>query len=917
VLRDVFLFAVLGLGVGALYSLEALGVVLTYRASGILNFAQGAMGMTGAMFFYDLWQTHEWPWPLAFAVAVSIGAALGALTHLLVMRPLRHVSGVTRLIATLGVMIGLQYGMAWQYGVSLQLVPSFLPTDAVRPVADIPLGVDRLILIGVAAGLAVVLGLVYKYTRYGLRTTAVSENEPALAALGKSPDLLAAANWALGGALAVVVAILIAPIVGLDVTALTLIVLPAIAAATIGGYSSFPLTFAAGLAIGLIQSEVIRFVPVGGLSAAAPFLAIIGVLVIRGRPLPLRSEPAARMPTLGSMRIRPVKVLQGVVLVGLGIAFLPPAWIDALTTSLLFAIIVLSFVVLTGFCGQLSLAQLVLGGVGGWVATRLVAFHGVSFEWAFLVGVAASVVVGVIVGLPAVRTRGVNLAVVTLGLGAVIAGTLLTQPTLTGGVTGTVIGATRIFGIDVDSVEHPQRFAIVAAVLLGLLMLMVCNLGRSQTGRRMLAVRSNERAAAALGIDVPRTKLLAFAIASGIAGAGGILLAYRLPHVDFLQFSVLGSVFALLLAVIGGVGYVGGAAFGGVMAPQGLGWEPFVDHPEIQSLLMALSGVLLLLVLLLNPNGLAQTHSLDHLLAKLPRRDKPGHGKPAARDAVPVRAAPVERVEARSLQVRDLSVRLGGVRALENVTLEIRPGEVVGLVGPNGAGKTTLIDAVTGFVKPISGDVLLGEVSLLKQAASRRARSGVSRSFQSLELFEDMSVLDNLRVVARGTGRLSWLRDLVMPRTPQLSPAAAAALLEFGLTDDIQERLDGLPYGRRRLVAIARALASQPSVLLLDEPAAGLSAGERAELGQLLQRVAKVWGVGVLLVDHDMQVVWENCDRVYVLDFGHVIAEGTAAAVRADPAVVAAYLGEDADEVDESALAESVAAPAEKSGHES
>jgi sulfate-transporting ATPase len=234
------------------------------------------------------------------------------------------------------------------------------------------------------------------------------------------------------------------------------------------------------------------------------------------------------------------------------------------------------------------------------------------------------------------------------------------------------------------------------------------------------------------------------------------------------------------------------------------------------------------------------------------------------------------------------------VVALNGVSLEVRPGEVLGLIGPNGAGKTTLIDAVTGFVKPSQGQVALDGKPLSRLNARQRARLGIGRSFQSLELFEDMTVRDNLRAGSDRRDPWAYLSDLVWPGDPPLSSTAIAAVREFGLEDDLDRKPNELPYGRRRLVGIARAIATQPSVLMLDEPAAGLDDGETAELGDLIRRLAEQWGLAILLIEHDVGLVLRVCDRIVALDFGRQIAQGTPDEIRSDAAVVSAYLG-DAD----------------------
>jgi sulfate-transporting ATPase len=249
-----------------------------------------------------------------------------------------------------------------------------------------------------------------------------------------------------------------------------------------------------------------------------------------------------------------------------------------------------------------------------------------------------------------------------------------------------------------------------------------------------------------------------------------------------------------------------------------------------------------------------------------------------------------ERVKPLALEVRDLTVRYGAVVAVNDVSLSVEPGRILGLIGPNGAGKTTLVDAISGFVKP-EGSVLLGDGDVAGWSVTRRARAGISRSFQSLELFEDLTVFDNLRAGSDPRDGLSLVRDLVWPTTPPLTPEVVAAINEFDLQDDLERLVHDLPYGQRRLLAIARAVAMGPSVLLLDEPASGLSETETRELAHLVRRLADEWGMGVLLIEHDVNFVMTICDKIVVLDFGKKISEGSPEFVRADPVVVAAYLG--------------------------
>lgn len=247
------------------------------------------------------------------------------------------------------------------------------------------------------------------------------------------------------------------------------------------------------------------------------------------------------------------------------------------------------------------------------------------------------------------------------------------------------------------------------------------------------------------------------------------------------------------------------------------------------------------------------------------------------------------------LDVRNVSLSFGGVKAIADISFDVRKGEIRAIIGPNGAGKTTLIDAVTGFTPMRAGTISLDGEAVTKWNVAKRARHGIARSFQSLELFEDSTVLENLRVASDPESVGSYFRDLVWPKNPPLAGEVVSAIKEFGLEEDLDRQVSDLPYGKRRLLAIARAVAMRPRILLLDEPAAGLGGVETEELAHLVKRLAADWGMGILLVEHDVNFVMTVCDFIVVLDFGREISRGAPATVRNDPAVIASYLGEDTE----------------------
>ena len=416
----------------------------------------------------------------------------------------------------------------------------------------------------------------------------------------------------------------------------------------------------------------------------------------------------------------------------------------------------------------------------------------------------------------------------------------------------------------------------------------------------MIAVRTNERAAAALGISVSGVKLYAFGLSAAIAALGGILSAFRSTSITYPDFTNLSSITFVGLAVIGGIGYLFGPVAGATLATGAL-WGRVFDaiSSGTGKYIVLVGGVSVMALTLLNQNGMvkewiAQIAFIRSQLARvLPFLAAQRPTKPSRLPA----ETTIVTVPPRTLEIRDMTVRYDGTTAVEGFSATVEPGGVLGLIGPNGAGKTTLIDAVTGFKRPSGGALFLDGEDIGALSPTRRARAGIARSFQSLELFEDSTVLANLRSATDPHDFRSYFTDLVYPREPPLSGEAVSVIKEFRLDNDLDRVAEDLPYGQRRLLAIARAVVSRPSILLLDEPAAGLDTVETRELAHLVRRLADEWKIGVLLIEHDVDFVMSVCDRIVVLDFGRTIADGTPEQVRNDPAVIAAYLGVDEEAV--------------------
>jgi ABC-type branched-subunit amino acid transport system permease subunit len=634
----VLLFIVLGLGSGAAYAVLALGIVLVQRGSGTVNFAQGAIAMVAAFVFAEL-VGNGVAKPVAVVLVLLGSALLGVLWHVLVMRALRRAPVLARVVATLGLLSVLQGGALLRYGTEIRPAPSVLPTDVVR-VGGIAFGSDRLWLLGVVVLLTAALWAWYRFSVFGISTRAAAESERGASLLGFSPDLIATANWAIGCALGALAGILIVPIVGLSITTLTLLILPGLAAALLGKFTSFSVTALAAVVIGSAQSLIGNYWTQPGAADALPFVVVIIAMVVTGRTIPARGTLSLIRQPLAPRRALGLR--GGAVLVGLcvlGIVFLDDVGTSALTTSLIAVAAALSIVVITGFVGQTSLMPMTFAGLGGMLTSKIAQHWGLPFPLPIIVAGLCMIPIGALLGLPALRVRGLNLAVVTVGAAVALTAVLFNNTNLTGGVSGDLVPSPSLFGFSLDATLYPGRFAVVSLVVAVLLVWAVRNLRRSPAGLRMLAVRSNERAAAVAGVDVAATKLQAFALSAAVAAMSGALLAYQIGAVSYDRFDVFGSIAVISLVYIGGVAVVSGAIVAGIAANGGILYlfltDVFPAYPEYVELI---SGLLLVLTVVGQPDGvvIAVRQQLGTVRHRF-RRQRTGAAPP---DAARTEAAP-------------------------------------------------------------------------------------------------------------------------------------------------------------------------------------------------------------------------------------------------------------------------------------
>jgi ABC-type branched-subunit amino acid transport system permease subunit len=631
------LFLILGLGSGATYAILGQGLVLKYRSAGVVDFAHGAVAMFIAYVFVNLRSFGQLELPvvliphqislngghglntgLAIVISLAYAAVLGLVLYVLIYRPLRGASPLTRVCASVGVMLGLQAIAVLNYSTEPVATNPIFPSSPLS-ISKITFPEDRLFFTGVVIVISVALALTYRFSRFGLATRAGAENDRGAALTGISANQVAGQNWVIATVLAGAAGILIAPVASLDPTSYTLFVVPALAAALIGRFQSFWITALAGLLIGCAQSEIEKLItvwtwlPQQGLSDALPFIVIIAVMALRSRTVLARGgEAAERNPSIGRPR-RPLLTAAicfggGVLLMLVLSSVLRFAFISSLTVTC----IALSVVVLTGYVGQVSLAQMSLAGIGGFMLGHISKGWGIGFPWSLILAGLCAVPVGLVIGLPALRLRGVNLAVVTLGFAAAMDAVIFNSLSFTGGTAGLPIPPPRLPGLNLGITQgksYPTLiFGVLVLLIVILLGLLVARLRRGPAGRMLLAIRSNERAAGSVGINVAQGKLMAFGLAAFIAGIGGALTGYMQGELTSDSFAAFTSISLLAIVFVAGVGRIAGAAAAGIMFSAAGLFVTFLNlHLNVGKYQAIVAGIALVLTAVQNPDGITST----------------------------------------------------------------------------------------------------------------------------------------------------------------------------------------------------------------------------------------------------------------------------------------------------------------------
>jgi branched-chain amino acid transport system permease protein len=668
-----------GLTQGALIAAIALGVVLIYRGSGVVNFANSAVAMyvayvyavlrkDGDLFLPPLpnplslvegvihwfqdkpnWiDLPDWPTRISFgpnmqfapAVIISLifAVLLGLLMHVLIFRPLRTAPPLAKVVATIGLFLFLPAVIIRRFGIqpyNVKKMPFFKTGAQVKLPLDVSIGKDQLLIAVLVVIFTVVLWAIFQKTRFGLATRAASENEKGAVLVGFSPEFLAGANWVVSTLITGLLGILAATVQStVDPGVLPALIVPALTAALVGGFTSFGWTTFAALLLGMQRGLVSylgathKWFPRSGSGAfpgvelLLPFVVIVLVLFLRGKSLPSRGAIASGRlpfsPTPPRWAVRWAGPIAALITAYLALFVLSPVFRLALSTTLVGIIICLSIVVVTGYVGQISLAQMAFAGISAFIVAKMSTEHHVAFPIPIFIGAAVATLVGLIVAIPAIRVRGVNLAIVTLAFAVAVDKVVFGNSSVTGGFKGAPVATPKVFAqardvkfriagfVAGDGQQPNPMTAIFCLVVVVLLCYGVANLRRSATGRRWLATRSNERAAAAAGVNVSGTKLLAFGVSAFIAGIGGAVLAYRSGTVGADKFDYLKSLTFFAFAYLGGISSVTGAISGGFLVGGGLVFTFLAEvlgiPPEFT---LILGGIGLIFAAVRNPEGFA------------------------------------------------------------------------------------------------------------------------------------------------------------------------------------------------------------------------------------------------------------------------------------------------------------------------
>ena len=898
---------------GLTYGMVALGLVLIYKASGVVNFAQGQFGAFGALLMTILSHKYGVPLALGLPVAILCGAVLGGVTELLIVRRLFYQPRLLLFVATLGVSqliiyLGFQLPEGATRGERLQY-PEIIKFDKPWDIGPFDIRGDQLSVLIVVPIVCLVLAWLLTRTKFGLNVRASADNPSAASLAGISVKKVSTQVWILAGVLSSLSAVLFGPLSSEQASAAgnslgPTLLLKALAAGMVGRMQSFPLALAGGVGIGVVETIIKLNSPSAGSEYVFVFGLLLLLVMVRGAKardeggwaLPKLRAASRDLATLPAARwtTRFVLVLVAGLAILRGLTLHAGADFQRYTIVIIFMIVALSSTVLTGWAGQLSLGQFAFVGVGVY-ATGYYA-RGLPYPVALAIGVAWGVGIAIVIGLPALRLKGLNLAIVTLGFQLLCTFWLFNIKKLKHGSGTAKLTTHRSFG-PWDVVSNNKALYFISLAALGLVLFLVTMFRRSGIGRSVIAVRDNENSASAFTVSPIRAKLISFAVSGGIAAlAGGLYLAVFGRGFTNAVIQPEDSLRIVSIAVVGGVSSVVGALLGSFVV-QGL---PAIFEGNNEVNLFA-SSIGMLVIIMYFPGGLI---SIVQNLRDL------GYGWIAKRAGYQAKQqkqrATVSQLSSRPkeakqgvlpLKTHDVTVRFFGRAATDHVSIVVNPGEIVGLIGTNGAGKTTFMNAVSGFL-PSTGSVEVFGQRVDGMAAYKRSRLGVGRAFQNAKMFGALTARETVMVALEARSRSLLIPSMLYlppsPRQERRKRREADEIIDYlGLGRYADSTIAVLSTGTRRIVELASLIALDSKLLLLDEPTAGVAQKETEAFGPLIRSIKEELGSSILIIEHDMPMVMSISDRIYCLEAGAVIAEGTPLEVRNDPRVIASYLGTD------------------------
>ncbi|MFV6026114.1 ABC transporter permease subunit [Streptomyces sp. NPDC056264] len=920
---DLLGFVLSGLVSGALYALLATGLVLSYSASGLFNFAHGATAYLCALAFYELHSGFGWPAvPTALLLVCVVAPGLGWGLDRLMFRKLAEVGETAQIVATIGLLVALPAAGLWavelleragapvlpaenQFG-----LPGVGPSPAVswQPFDGVGVDSDQLITWIATALAAAGLWVLMRHTRLGLRLRAAVDNRALTELRGISADRLSSIAWMLSSGLAGLAGVLATPLLGLSAHDYTLFLFVSATAAVLGRFASVPLAFLGGLGLGVLQNLVAGYASfaegITGFRTAVPFLILFAGLVVLVRRRRRAAGTAAVDPP-------PVEYLAGkgwgrrwgawlVAGVLLGTAFYTvttPFWSGILTQGLAIGLVFMSFTVVTGLGAMVSLAQATFV-TGAALVAGLLMSHGWPFVAAAAVGTAAAALLGAVAALPALRLGGRSLALATLALAFLADQVLFQLGRLRNGDTGWEIPRPVAGPVDLGD-DRAMGLALV--LLSGVLVALLTRLRASRWGRAMLAVRSAPEAAAASGVSVVRTKLLLFTVSAGLAGFGGVLYASYNTRITATDFTAMTGLVWLAVVVAAGVRRPQFAVVAGLV---------FAVVPHLMATYVTESAHLP--VILFGLAGLALANDPDGYCAALPSRraarraakrgataggtvsglepgpapdSVPGPVEGSVSVPAPGRAAgpgdgpgdgpddgPGGPPGQSALELSGVHAGYGGAPVLRGVDLVVRGGEVLVLLGPNGAGKSTLCRVAAGLLRPAGGLVRVRGADATRDTAVTRARRGVRLAPEGRGIFAGLSIEENLALQLAETED----RDAVYARFPALAARRTVAA-------------GSLSGGEQQLLALAPLLQRPPAVLVADEPSLGLAPLVVEEVFRLLTEL-RDQGTALVLVEEKAAEVLGIADTVAYLAQGEIAWSGPRSEVDRDR-LAEAYLG--------------------------